>query len=133
MYKTITFTVAHAILVEILKGIAVNYMSKQHYHIEEFHDVILVTLRGCWNLNTNIQYLATFGDILNARRGKAFYIIVDMRTWRVPHSESFARIKAPIQTKDLDSFIGQVDSVFEAETKAHIHEWLSRHAIDKQN
>ena len=144
-------------------------MSKQHYHIEEFHDVILVTLRGCWNLNTNIQYLATFGDILNARRGKAFYIIVDMRTWRVPHSESFARIKAPIQidrrnqkieiwledddtvadhiaakfsneqnftlhrTKDLDSFIGQVDSVFEAETKAHIHEWLSRHAIDKQN
>ena len=71
-------------------------MSKQHYHIDVFQDLILVTLRGRWDMNTNIQYLATFGDTLKARRGKAFHVIVDMRSWEVPHSESFARMKAPI-------------------------------------
>ena len=72
-------------------------MSKQHYHIEVFQDLILVTLRGRWDMNTNIQYLAAFGDTLKARRGKAFHIIVDMRTWEVPNSVSFAKMKAPIQ------------------------------------
>ncbi len=72
-------------------------MLKQHYHIEVFQDLILVTLRGRWDMNTNIQYLAAFGDTLKARRGKAFHIIVDMRTWEVPNSVSFAKMKAPIQ------------------------------------
>ncbi|CAD5248273.1 conserved hypothetical protein [Alteromonas sp. 38] len=144
-------------------------MSNQYYHIEVFQDLILVTLRGRWDMSTNIQYLATFADTLNARRGKAFHIIVDMRSWEVPDSEFFARMKAPIQidrrnqkieiwleddktvadhiaakffneqnftlhrTKNQDSFIRQVDSVFSGETKAYILEWVSRQVIDKQN
>lgn len=72
-------------------------MSKQHYHIEVFQDLILVTLRGRWDMSTNIQYLAALGDTLNARRGRAFDIIVDMRTWEVLDSVAFARMKAPIQ------------------------------------
>lgn len=72
-------------------------MSDKHYQIEVLDDIVLVTLRGQWDMSTNIQYLAAFAEALNARRGKAFHIIVDMRTWVVPNTTLFTRIKAPIQ------------------------------------
>ncbi|MDO6566938.1 arginine decarboxylase [Alteromonas sp. 1_MG-2023] len=144
-------------------------MSNKHYQIEVFKDVILVTLRGDWDMNTNIQYLAFFADTLKSRRGKAFHVLVDMRTWKVPDSVSFAKMKAPIQldrrnqlsetwledgetvadhiankffneqnftlqrTKDIESFMQQVDSMFGAKTKAHIFDWQAAHAVDKEN
>jgi hypothetical protein len=144
-------------------------MSNQYYHIEVFQDLVLVTLRGRWDMSTNIQYLAAFGDTLRARRGKAFHVLVDMRTWKVPNSVTFAKMKAPIhldrrnqkieiwledddtvadhiaakffneqnftlhRTKDQDSFMTQVDVVFDIETKAYIQNWITASAVDKQN
>lgn len=72
-------------------------MSKAFYHIEQVRNCILVTLRGEWNESTNIQYLAALSEFLKRRRGRPFSLLVDMRTWQIPKSETFNQIKAPIK------------------------------------
>ena len=72
-------------------------MSKAFYHIEQVSNCILVTLRGEWNESTNIQYLAALSEFLKRRRGRPFSLLVDMRTWQIPKSETFNQIKAPIK------------------------------------
>lgn len=69
-------------------------MASQYYHIEKFQDCILVTLRGSWNISTNIQYLSSLAEVLEARKGKKFRLLVDMRDWQVPSTPSAKRIKA---------------------------------------
>ncbi|BFT31893.1 hypothetical protein D210916BOD24_30690 [Alteromonas sp. D210916BOD_24] len=72
-------------------------MSKALYHIEQVSNCILVTLRGEWSESTNIQYLAALSEYLKRRRGRPFILLVDMRTWQIPKSETFNQIKAPFK------------------------------------
>lgn len=72
-------------------------MSTTPFHIEQFRNCIFVTLRGKWNMSTNIQYLAHLSDCLKTRKGRPFHLFIDMRTWQVPQSDTFNQIKAPIK------------------------------------
>lgn len=67
------------------------------FNIEQFHNCLLVTLRGKWDMATNIQYLAQLSESLKRRRGRPFHLLVDMRTWQIPKSDSFNQMKAPIK------------------------------------
>lgn len=46
---------------------------------------------------TNILYLAQLAESLKRRRGRPFHLLVDMRTWQIPKSDSFNQMKAPIK------------------------------------
>ncbi|WP_334038686.1 arginine decarboxylase [Alteromonas macleodii] len=72
-------------------------MSTTPFHIEPFRNCILVTLRGKWDMSTNIQYLAKLSDCLKTRKGRPFHLFVDMRSWQIPNSDTFNQIKAPIK------------------------------------
>lgn len=67
------------------------------YHIEQFKNCILVTLRGDWDMATNIRYLGELSDCLKQRSGKPFHLIVDMRSWQDPKSDSNMRMKSTIR------------------------------------
>jgi hypothetical protein len=67
------------------------------FNIEQFHNCLLVTLRGKWDMATNILYLAQLSESLKRRRGRPFHLLVDMRTWQIPKSDSFNQMKAPIK------------------------------------
>ena len=71
-------------------------MYQPPYKIENLDNWICITLRGVWDMATNIQYLSALANELNAKKGKSFNIAVDMRGWVVPFSEITERIKAPI-------------------------------------
>ena len=72
-------------------------MSTAPFRIEQFRNCIVVTLRGKWNMTTNIQYLATLSEILKTRKGRPFHLFVDMRSWQIPKSDTFNQIKAPLK------------------------------------
>ena len=72
-------------------------MSTTPFHIEPFRNCILVTLRGKWDMSTNIQYLAKLSECLKTRKGRPFHLFVDMRGWQTPNSDTFNQIKAPIK------------------------------------
>jgi hypothetical protein len=67
------------------------------YHIEQFKNCILVTLRGEWDMATNIRYLGELSDCLEKRSGKPFHLIVDMRVWQDPRSDSNIKMKSTIK------------------------------------
>ncbi|NDV92493.1 arginine decarboxylase [Alteromonas sp. 345S023] len=71
-------------------------MSQQPYRIEILNNCICVTLRGHWDMATNIHYLSSLANTLNSRKGSSFYLLVDMRTWVVPASAVSQRIKGHI-------------------------------------
>lgn len=72
-------------------------MSQQPYRIEVVKNCICVTLRGHWDMTTNIQYLSTLANTLNDRKGSSYHLLVDMRTWVVPISAIAEKIKGHIQ------------------------------------
>jgi hypothetical protein len=67
------------------------------YHIEQFKNCILVTLRGEWDMATNIRYLGELSDCLEKRSGKPFHLIVDMRVWQDPKSDSNMKMKSTVK------------------------------------
>jgi hypothetical protein len=71
-------------------------MSQQPYRIEILNNCICVTLRGHWDMATNIQYLSSLANTLNSRKGASFHLLVDMRTWGVSASAVSQRIKGHI-------------------------------------
>ncbi|WP_334065154.1 arginine decarboxylase [Alteromonas genovensis] len=71
--------------------------SYRPFDIEIFQNCILVTLRGHWDMGTNINYLVELSDILQSRKGKPFHLFVDMRSWSSTKTETVIRIKDSIQ------------------------------------
>jgi len=71
--------------------------SHRPFDIEIFQNCILVTLRGHWDMGTNISYLGELSDALQSRRGKPFHLFVDMRSWSIPNTDISRRIKEPVQ------------------------------------
>jgi hypothetical protein len=67
------------------------------FDIEIFQNCILVTLRGNWDMVTNVNYLGELADVLQDRRGKPFHLLVDMRSWSIPNTDISRRIKEPVQ------------------------------------
>ena len=67
------------------------------YEIRQVDNCYLVILRGKWNMSTNIQYLAQLSETLKSRKGRAFHLFVDMRTWQIPNSDIYNQIKAPMK------------------------------------
>ena len=71
--------------------------SYRPFDIEIFQNCILVTLRGHWDMGTNISYLGELSDVLQGRKGKSFHLFVDMRSWSIPNTDILRRIKEPVQ------------------------------------
>lgn len=71
--------------------------SHRPFDIEIFQSCILVTLRGNWNMVTNVSYLGELSDVLQSRGGKPFHLFVDMRSWSIPNTDISRRIKEPVQ------------------------------------
>jgi len=71
--------------------------SYRPFDIEIFQSCILVTLRGHWNMVTNVNYLGELADVLQSRKGKSFHLLVDMRCWSIPDTDVSRRIKEPVQ------------------------------------
>lgn len=71
--------------------------SHRPFDIEIFQNCILVTLRGHWDMGTNVNYLGELSDALQSRRGKPFHLFVDMRSWSSTKTETVIRIKDSIQ------------------------------------
>lgn len=72
-------------------------MSTVPYEIRQVDNCYLVTLRGKWNMSTNIQYLAQLSETLKSRKGRSFHLLVDMRTWQIPNSNIYNQIKAQMK------------------------------------
>lgn len=69
---------------------------RRSFDIEIFQNCILVTLRGHWDMGTNVNYLGELSAVLQSRRGRAFHLFVDIRSWSSTKTDTVIRIKDSI-------------------------------------
>lgn len=74
-------------------------MSAPSFSINTSGNCILIKKTADWDLKTDIAYLSALCEQMLKRKGKAFYVVVDMRGWHVPDSVKQAKIKS---TNKLD-------------------------------
>ena len=68
-------------------------MASAKYSIHIHGNLILARTTGEWDLSTDIAYLAEASSAMSAQKGRSFYIIVDMRGWRVTDEVKYATVK----------------------------------------
>lgn len=72
-------------------------MSSPHFRIEHAGNCLLCTLRGTWSLATDIQYLATLAEETKSKKGQAYILIADIRSWQPPEAELIEKVVSPLQ------------------------------------
>lgn len=72
------------------------FMPTPSFSIKTCGNCILIKKTAEWDFKTDIAYLSALCDEMNKRKGKAFYVVADMRGWRVPDSVKQSKAKVPI-------------------------------------
>ncbi len=63
------------------------------FSLKSHDNLLLAKTTGDWDLSTDIAYLAEASDAMASRKGRPFYMLVDMRGWRVSDEVKYATIK----------------------------------------
>ncbi|GEM_PF-182744 len=72
-------------------------MSSPHFRIEHAGNCLLCTLRGKWSLAVDIQYLAALAEETKRKKGQAYFVIADIRTWQPPEAALLEKVVSPLQ------------------------------------
>lgn len=72
-------------------------MPPPSFSIKTCGNCILIKKTADWDFKTDIAYLSALCNEMNKRKGKAFYVVADMRNWRVPDTVKQSKIKMPVE------------------------------------
>lgn len=71
-------------------------MPTPSFSIKTCGNCILIKKSVVWDLKTDIAYLGALCNEMNKRKGKAFYVVADMRGWRAPDAVKQSKAKVAI-------------------------------------
>ncbi|WP_218310431.1 hypothetical protein [Alteromonas antoniana] len=82
-------------------------MPTPSFSIKTCGNCILIKKSEEWDLKTDIAYLSALCNEMNKRKGKAFYVVADMRNWSVPDAVKQSKTKVAI-TMDRRNQKGEI-------------------------
>ncbi len=82
-------------------------MPTPSFSITTCGNCILIKKSEEWDFQTDIAYLSALCNEMNKRKGKAFYVVADMRGWRVPDAVKQSKAKVAI-TMDRRNQKGEI-------------------------